>query len=514
MFGKKRGFSPKQSNRELRSMDKHTIGSHVRREPAHGKRANSRKNKANAQFGANSNVQNASLSTLKSVSHTSTQTKNVNNLNSHKATNIRARHSSTIAEEAASKAGRKRFIALGIAVVLVLAVACAVGVIAFNNSTNAKLGFDSNDVKDVLVEADASSPYYVLLSADAGYFESAPVSYTSSNSSYTYILVRVDEQSSTLSFMAIPANLQVRFNDYTYHPLYAAQQDGDAEVISLISQFAGVDISHFVKTTPEGISALVDELSGVAVTLPETADDPYAGNKVFDAGNLTVDGKSMLTLLRNNNFSGGVSAAQQFRVDSFLAISNAALGNSGISLATLVSSVSDYISTDLSTTQIVSIGEKFSNLDSVNIYTSSVAGYSTTDSSGTEVFVTSDDAWATMLDNYLCGEDPNAQDAGISSVDASQTTVEVRNGAGITGAGAQMQSILAAAGFNVTGVGNTTDGATYPETLVVYTSSEYENQAKAVVAALGCGRTVNGGDYYSSSAQVIAIVGVDWSPVS
>jgi hypothetical protein len=248
--------------------------------------------------------------------------------------------------------------------------------------------------------------------------------------------------------------------------------------------------------------------------LPETADDPYAGNKVFDAGNLTVDGKSMLTLLRNNNFSDGVSAAQQFRVDSFLAISNAVLGNSGISLATLVSSVSDYISTDLSTTQIVSIGEKFSNLDSVNTYTSSVAGYSTTDSSGIEVFVTSDDAWATMLDNYLCGEDPNAQDAAISSVDASQTTVEVRNGAGITGAGAQMQSILAAAGFNVTAVGNTTDGATYPETLVVYTSSEYENQAKAVVAALGCGRTVNGGDYYSSSAQVIAIVGVDWSPVS
>jgi hypothetical protein len=198
----------------------------------------------------------------------------------------------------------------------------------------------------------------------------------------------------------------------------------------------------------------------------------------------------------------------------FLAIVAAANQNSGAGLATLVSGVSDYITTDFSTSKIVSLSDTFGNLVQQNAYTCVVAGYETTDSAGTRVYVTSDAEWASMLENFTLGLDPNTVDSAIESVVPQNTTVEVRNGAGITGAGAQMQSILAAAGFNVTGVGNTTDGATYPETLVVYTNSEYENQAKAVVAALGCGRTVNGGDYYSSSAQVIAIVGVDWSPVS
>ena len=104
-------------------------------------------------------------------------------------------------------------------------------------------------------------------------------------------------------------------------------------------------------------------------------------------------------------------------------------------------------------------------------------------------------------------------DSVAEGVDEGQVTVEVRNGTNTAGAAAKLGEMLSAKGYEVIGVGNTDDATIYPETLVVYTNSEAEGAAKAVVSDMGSGRVVNGGDFYSSEADIIAIIGQDWMPV-
>ena len=119
-----------------------------------------------------------------------------------------------------------------------------------------------------------------------------------------------------------------------------------------------------------------------------------------------------------------------------------------------------------------------------------------------------------MLARIEAGEDPNAIDSTAEGVDPDMVTVEVRNGTNTAGAAAKLGEMLAGYGYEILGVGNTDDGTIYPETLIVYTNGESEGAAKAIVAEMGSGRVVNGGDYYSSDADVIAIIGLDWMPVS
>ena len=90
----------------------------------------------------------------------------------------------------------------------------------------------------------------------------------------------------------------------------------------------------------------------------------------------------------------------------------------------------------------------------------------------------------------------------------------MRNGAGITGAASACKTFLESKGYSVDSAGNADDGTTYEETLIVYMDDQYENPANSIVNELGCGRVVNGGDYYTSSSNIIVIIGLDWSKTS
>ena len=92
-------------------------------------------------------------------------------------------------------------------------------------------------------------------------------------------------------------------------------------------------------------------------------------------------------------------------------------------------------------------------------------------------------------------------------------TITVRNGAGITGAAAQMSEQLQADGFNVVDVGNT-DSPAYSETLIIYKDSAFEPAAQAVLQSLTNGRVVNGGDYYTFDSDILVVLGSDWKPLA
>lgn len=503
MLGKKKGFTASQSKRMSRRMQSSTVGTHVARPGA----SKQNRRSAGAPVGAHSvDFSNGRRSREANRGFVSQVGVSARSGESDDAYSRRMSRLGYVQET--QRRARVRRVAFVLAVVLVVAVvAVGAGVAAFFGSSDSKLALGSSNAKEALVAATDGEPYYVLCAAQLGSAGTARGAQTDA-----YLLVRVDESSRTLSFASIPANLSVRLSDGERHPLHDARGvGGDAELIRQVASFAEVDIAHYAFTTAEGIAGMVDAVGGVAMSLSEEVDDPRAGIRVLPAGEQTLDGAAALVLLRAQNYAEGLATASENRIRFTLQLAQHALTAEGLSFATLVGDAGNYLSTDLTSADLIALGDALRPLSEMTVYGCTVPGYES--GSNPTYFECYSDEWANMLARFKAGEDPAAVDSEPAGVVASEVTVEVRNGAGTTGAATKMGEMLVSDGFKVEGVGNVDDGTTYPETLVIWKDEAYEGAAKAVSRAVSGGRVINGGDFYSFETNVLVIIGKDWMPV-
>ncbi len=416
----------------------------------------------------------------------------------------------TLAENTRSRSNRRK---LGVVVAIlcaILVVALAVGVFAFFRTTDSNLALADSNAAEALVAGKDGEPYYVLCVADMDDRATKAVE----SESEGYMLVRVDAPGKKLTFITVPSILTYKMSDGVSHPLYEAKDvGGDAELVRAVSALCGIDVNHFISTNSEHLINIVDMMGGIQLNIAEEIDDPNAGNEVIFAGEQTLSGKQVITYLRATNVLGGFDTTVANRVAFTTEVLNAALSSSGLGLANLVGDASLYIETDMSTSDLLSLGDALKPSEDLVIYSCIVPYYETRGSSTDDVvFQVSSNSWDGIRELVKSGQNPDMTDESISNVVPGDVTVEVRNGTQMTGAGAKLGEILSGYGYNVIGVGNVTDAITYPETLIVFTDSSYEGAAKAIASQIGSGRVVNGGDYYSSEAGVIAIIGADYMP--
>lgn len=79
---------------------------------------------------------------------------------------------------------------------------------------------------------------------------------------------------------------------------------GPALQAKAVSALVGVDISLVLTTGFEGLAAMVDDLGGVDVVVPQAMDDPKSG-AFFPAGRVRMDGGAALAFSRNRSLPGG-----------------------------------------------------------------------------------------------------------------------------------------------------------------------------------------------------------------
>ena len=101
----------------------------------------------------------------------------------------------------------------------------------------------------------------------------------------------------------------------------------------------------------------------------------------------------------------------------------------------------------------------------------------------------------------------------METVDPGSFTIEIRNGANITGAATTTANALTSKGFKIEGTGNA-DQQVYEQTLVIYDNDKGAEQAQTVIDALGVGRAVKGRGYYDYDTDVLLILGGDYKPTS
>ena len=555
MVGRKKGFSAKQSKRMSRRMSDSTVGTHVER-GAHGRHAS---NAHSVSFSSSRASSRASRSQVSAMAPLSTSGEN-------QAAYERRTRKRQYIDAVQHRANIRRIVVGVLAFVFIAAIALGAGFIALRGTVGSEMALKHSNAGDALVAPKSDEAHYTLISAELG-AAADPLGHDGPD---LLLLARIDPTAHTLALVNIPAGLQISVDNNSYRIASTASQ-GDAALITAVSNFSKVDIGHFVKLGKDDIPRIVDALGGVEVNLEQVLDDPHAGDAFYLAGAQTLDGNGALTYLRATNSRLGTEDQFKNQVD-FAARLLAKLFSSDGVLTTRIESIDSYFQTDMSLSDIESVGSWMKGRSASDITCKVLPGYMTSSTgvvdSGEERYVASSADMAKLI-GALEGDESaeSAESAPTETVDPSSFTIEVQNGTDITGAGATTADTLTAAGFNVTKTGNA-EQQVYEETLVIYNTKPVKNgneaadtadeseegqeaqdgatsedggenaaqqansqqsaqaaaeseaaaaaglaRANTVINSLGIGRAVEAGSYYDFKTDVLVIIGYDYKPV-
>lgn len=454
----------------------------------------------------------------------------------------RSEHSQYTAER---KRRKHRHLLRNIFVTILVVLAVGAGAaFAYINTINGNLsrGLGSG-LSNVLVKSSNSEPFYILLcgtdqSIDRDQSDSTDGTYRTD----TMMLCRVDPVNKKVTLISIPRDTKVTLDGYSGdHKINAAYAYGGSELaVKTVSELAGVDISHFALVDMDGMKAVVDALGGIDVDVPIEINDDMAGGHL-DAGEQTLNGDQALILARSRHsydkYGDGDAyrAANQRLVVS--AIAKKLLQSDPATIANTIQTLSQYVQTDMTVSDIVSLGQTFQGFDpSTSLYSATMPN-EPVKSGGVWYTEVVEDAWQEMMDRVNQGlppteetevdsttgtvlattgdggdgsSDSGSDDASSDSSSSKDGTVVVRNGNGKSGVGDKVATKLSNAGYNVTDTGNA-DSFNYKTTLVVYMDSANKDEAQAIADTIGGAQIKQNDGSYSTKGDFLVIIGSDYS---
>ena len=296
---------------------------------------------------------------------------------------------------------------IAIAVVVILLAVLVGGGIWFwqyvQNVTN-KIheGVDENLSAALSEGVKPGEPFYMLLmGVDRSQERAGTAEYGDDFRSDSMILARIDPGQKTVSLISIQRDTYVNIEGYGYNKINAAHAFGGAALtVQTVSEFAGVPISHYAEIDFDGFKAVVDALGGIEVNVPLEINDADAGGYV-PAGQQTLTGEQALILCRSRHTYDEIGPGDFYRAANqrmvIGAIASKVLASDPVTMASSITSMADYITTDMSLEEIISVATAIRGIDTENdIYSAMNPTVSSYD--GTIWIEYADvDAWRTMM---------------------------------------------------------------------------------------------------------------------
>ncbi|MDO5042623.1 MAG: LCP family protein [Slackia sp.] len=442
----------------------------------------------------------------------------------------------------AKKSRTKKIVGTIVAVVLALTVGLGAAALVYVGMLNGKLTGDVGaDLRGVLADVKApTEPFYILLmGVDKSQQRSESAEYNGDNfRSDSMILARVDPKDKKMTLISIVRDTYVEIDGYGRNKINAAHAlGGPALTVKTVSEFAGVPIAHYAEIDFDGFKAAVDALGGIDVNVPMEIDDVDAGGYV-PAGEQTLNGDQALILCRARHAYDEIGAGDFYRAANqrmvMGAVAKKLLSADVGTIASTVTSLCDYIDTDMNVTDIIAVASAMRGMDTeTNIYSSMNPTISTYED-GVWYEYSNNEAWRAMMKRVDAGETPtvdaadSANDGGVAdgsisgeyvaqsvlgggdgSATRANVEVEVRNGSGVSGVAADASSVLTNSGYDVTTVGDA-ESYNYTTTIVVYDSDGDAGTAQAIAQSLGGAQVIRNDGTYSVDGTYLVVVGSDY----
>lgn len=325
------------------------------------------------------------------------------------------------------KRSRKKVVTIVVAIVA--AVALCVGGIAWAvvNNVNSQLhaGIDDmGSLEDSLVGVQSSGdPFYILLmGVDTRSYEEETQDHSDS-----MILCRIDPQNKRAVMVSIHRDIPILYNGSYEKMNYPNSVEGPAGSVKAVSQFAGVDISHYAEINFDGFADLIDAIGGIDIDVVEYTDATDTegvplynrdGSEASDIepGYQTLNGDQALTFCRSRtDYNGDQQRSANQRI-IIKAVAEKILNMPKTEMLQYVNQIASVISTDLSVEEVVSIATELQGMSSDDIYSYMVPTEGFYDETGSVYGIKGcwweqvyDEDWKAMMKAIDAGNLPDEQ---------------------------------------------------------------------------------------------------------
>ena len=275
---------------------------------------------------------------------------------------------------------RKRILLSVLAAIVVVLVGASVAIASYINEINQKItGRVDTQLQTVLTTQEAGKPFYLLLigvDKDEGRVEDPE--YGEDDSGYrsdSIMLTRIDPAEKKVTMVSIHRDTLVDLGPNGQQKINAAYSIGqETYTTQVISEFAGVPISHYAEVDMDGLAAVIDSIGGIDITTDVDIKDPYYTGLDIPAGTHHVDGYTAALFCRcrhaYDEFGDGdrYRAANQRQV--ITTVARDVLTSDPATIAATVSTMASYVRTDMDVQSIVTLAMQFIGMDlDNNFYT-------------------------------------------------------------------------------------------------------------------------------------------------
>ena len=449
---------------------------------------------------------------------------------------------------------RRKALRIFFGVVIALLVGAAGVAWAYVNNISARLSEGvTPELQATLTAPEVNEPFYMLLlGIDRNYDRTHMSEYGPEESSYrtdTIILARIDPINKKITLVSIHRDTLVDLGTYGSDKINAAFSYGGAAFITeVVSEFAGVPISHYAEVDFDQFIAMVDVIGGIDVDLPVDVIDEKYTQTHFEAGHHHLSGDDALHICRARHAYDAYGDGDVYRAANqrmvIGAIVKKTLTLDPVSMANAVRQMAGCVKTTLSMEEILSLAVQFQDFD---VDTDLYSGMEPTNSKyvyETWYEICDTTAWQRMMTRVNQGLSPYESEEedlahGIAGTIGGYSTPEeeaaaedaleesnqgttipadiepdysgsvlVLNGAGIDGLATRITSSLSYMGFYA--ISGDADDWSHDRTIIVYNGEDHLAQAAAVNEALGGEMQVVENDgSYTYDYDIIVILGTD-----
>ncbi len=264
----------------------------------------------------------------------------------------------------------------------------------------------------------------------------------------------------------------------------AMNQGGPSCAVATVEHLTQIRMDHFIEFDFNSFRAMVDTLGGVEVCVPQAVDDPWSGLHL-SAGKHVVTGDQALAFVRtrhgvgNGGDLGRIELQQEFFSSLIQKIeSQGTLGNP-VRLYDIANTATESLTVDPglgSVSKLVSLASTLRNLHTKNV--TFITMPTITDPADTNRLLPQEPQDDVLWHMLATG---TVWHGALPATPASRVTVNVLNGAGVTGLAAQTAASLRGLGFRVGQVG---DAPATAATTVTYPGRAQAGAAYRVMGAL------------------------------
>lgn len=331
------------------------------------------------------------------------------------------------------------------------------------------------------------------------------------------MLVSVNPANNKAAVISIPRDTRVEIPGRSgYNKINAAHAFGGPKLaIQTVKDFTGLDINHYVVMDFEGFKHIVNAIGGVKMHVDVAIHDKYAGD--VPPGDVVLTGDQALALVRARHDVRSVPAGDLDRIKNqrkFLQamLSTASHTRNPFRIIKLIDVASENIKTDLSFTEMLSLGRRLQGAGGE--LTMTTAPGRTKVIGGAWYYIVDTAQFESMLRTFKTSQEVDTSVEEQTSSNGSSRAgmkVAVLNGAGTPGLAALVAEELAQAGYAGVKTGNA--GSRYSKTTIYYADDE-SSRAGLVAADLAGAREplIQSSDELTSGygVEVLVVLGSDY----